>query len=655
LVNRIIYIVLFSLSTPDLLAQNLTTQWHRLESLAPETPKRFADSARNYTLQALAIARQNDNERQLAITYHKLGKFSNELRDFDGAITYLNLGLDHAKNDTVKAAIYIALGRTYSDLLKPDSAIIYTFRGLEINKRLGPEYEAKSLRRLAFCYRTMVKYDTSLSYLKRALEKEKQAGLDSCVKRSYMNIGLLYCDREQYDSAMYYFNKSYALISSNDIRGNAIYNNNIAITCLAQGNIKQAILYAEKSLEWKIKLGNHESLTFAYNILSDLYLELGDYQKAEDYAWSAINTIDSFPASRAKFNAHRHLLKAKIKLRDTTGALKLLNTTLAIQDELYEEDKARTSTKTTVQSDDGKKEYENQLLRNAALADDNTINNQYAIILAGSIVLILLVALVLIISDRSKQNRIAHLQMSEQKEEIEAQRNQLEEMNHTKDRFFGIISHDLRGPVNAFQGLSALTRMYLKKGNKDQIHALIDKMDSSSNRLSRLLDNLLNWALTQEGSFPYSPERFTLEDRLHEVLDIFPLSAKAKGISIEDLTDHSLAIYADPNGFKTIVRNLINNAIKYSKKGDTIKIKSFKEGELVSIQVCDTGAGMSPEQIEHLFNLETKESTPGTSGEKGSGLGLVLCQELIHLNKGKIGVESELYNGTTFTVTFPKG
>ena len=412
-------------ATTLLYSQDLNTKWQKFDRLSREIPLDFADSAKVLALKALNIAKQTKNPEQLARTYYRLGALSNELNDFNGAKTYLNLALTLAKNDTIKEAIYTELGRAFAEA--------------------------------------------------------------------------------------------------------------------------------------------------------------------------------------------------------------------------------------TVQYDASQKEDENQRLRNAALADDNTISNQYAIILAGSVVLILLIALVLIIGDRSKQNRLAHLKMSEQKEEIEAQRDQLEEMNRTKDRFFGIISHDMRGPVNAFQGLSALTRMYLEKGDQRRIPELIDKMDASSNRLSRLLDNLLNWALTQEGSFPYSPERFTLKDRLHEVLDIFPLSAKAKSITIEDLTDHSLAIYADPNGFKTIVRNLINNAIKYSQKGDAIKIKSFKEDELVSVQVCDTGAGMPPEQIERLFNLETNTSTPGTSGEKGSGLGLVLCQELIDLNKGKIGVKSELHKGATFTVSFPKG
>lgn len=635
--------------------QNPDEEWRKLDSIAMELPGYLADSSLKYALKALTLAKQTKNDRQLAITYLHLGMLSNELNDFNVAIRYLNQGLFHANNDTTKAAAYTELGRAYDDSSRPDSAIYFILKGLEIHEKFGPEYEAKSLRKLAFSYRSIYEYEKSLGHFKLGLEKEKQAGLDSYIKRSYMNIGLLFQDLKQFDSAIHYYNKSYELIASDDLRGNAVYNNNMATVYIKLGKINKAIPYAEKNLKWKIKLGDQQSLTLAYNILSDIYLQLGDYQKAKDYGLAALQVIDTFPVSRTKLNAHRHLLDAKIMLRDTMDALKLLNSTLAIKNELFEKEKAEAFAEMTVQYDSKKKEYENQLLRTAALADGNTINNQYAIILAGSIVLVLMIALILIVVDRSKQNRIAHIKMTEQKEEIEAQRNQLEEINRTKDRFFGIISHDLRGPVNAFQGLSALTRMYLEQGDKDQIPELIDRMDQSSNRLATLLDNLLNWALAQQGSFPYSPESFKLDSPLNEVLGIFVSSAKAKGITIEDRTDHNTYLYADVNGFKTILRNLLNNAIKYSKKEDSITITGALAGDKYYLRIKDTGAGMNEDQLIHLFDLEKNASMPGTAGEKGSGLGLVLCKELIDLNNGEITVESELNKGTIFTVWFPKG
>lgn len=634
-------------------AQNLDQQWRKLDSMAMDLPRDYADSAKNYALKALEIAKQNNNQRQLAITYHNLGLLSNEVNDFEKAIAYLEQGLKYVYNDTLKAAIYTDLGRAYDDSSRPDSAVVYILKGLEINETLGPAYEARSLRKLAFSYRSVAEYERSLSFFKKALQKEKEAGLDSYLKRSYMNIGLLYHDTDRYDSAIYYFKKSYALIDDVDIRGNAVYNNNMASCYLKMGKPKKALPFAKENLNWKLKLGDQESLTYAYNILSDLHLQLRNYAKAKEYATKAMTTIDTFPASHAKMNAYKYLLNSKIMLRDTTGTLELLKNTLSINQELFDNEKAKTFAELTVQYEANKKFTENQVLKSAAVADDTTINNQYAVILAGSIVVILLVALVLIIGDRSQQNRLAHLQMSEQKEEIEAQRNQLEEMNRTKDRFFGIISHDLRGPVNAFQGLSALTRMNLEKGDQDQIPELLDLMDKSSNRLSTLLDNLLNWALTQDGSFPYSPEAFRLEEKLMEVLDIFRSSARAKGITLKDSTDPSTTLFADANGFKTIVRNLLNNAIKYSKKGDIIEIKSLTKNQKVCLQISDTGAGMSQSQLNHLFNLEKNQSSPGTAGEKGSGLGLVLCKELIELNLGKITVESELGKGTTFEIEFP--
>ena len=305
-----------------------------------------------------------------------------------------------------------------------------------------------------------------MEYFNLTLKKEYEAGLDDKYKRSYMNIGLLFHDMGLQDSAIHYFNKSHELMDDLDIRGQAIFNNNMASSYLKQGDPLSALPYAQENLALKMELGDQRSLANAYNILSDIHLRLKNPINAYKYASQAMVAIDTLPVTNTKINTYRYLIEAKIILTDTVGTLELLNTLLEMKEQLYEEEKTMAFASMTTKYDSEKKEYENQQLKNVVEADGIIINNQYAIIMAGSIVLVLMIALILIVADRSKQNRLAHIQMSEQKEEIQSQRDLLEEMNRTKDRFFGIISHDLRGPVSSFMGLSALTREYLENGDQ---------------------------------------------------------------------------------------------------------------------------------------------------------------------------------------------
>ncbi|MEQ9299360.1 MAG: HAMP domain-containing sensor histidine kinase [Cyclobacteriaceae bacterium] len=246
----------------------------------------------------------------------------------------------------------------------------------------------------------------------------------------------------------------------------------------------------------------------------------------------------------------------------------------------------------------------------------------------------------------------------QQKKKINAQlvqrQNELEQLNATKDRFFGIIAHDLRNPVISFQGISRLIESYLKKGKTEKISELSDKIQQSVNNLNQLLDNLLNWASSQTSALPYHPEALPAKQIIDEAINLFSDTADAKQIAISNKVDMDIMIYADRNGVSTIFRNLINNALKFTPENGSIQIAAEQDGDNVKIVTTDNGVGIDQSKISSLFQLSNDKSTQGTSGEKGTGLGLVLCQEFAKVNKGLIWVESELQKGSSFYVSMPK-
>jgi signal transduction histidine kinase len=222
-----------------------------------------------------------------------------------------------------------------------------------------------------------------------------------------------------------------------------------------------------------------------------------------------------------------------------------------------------------------------------------------------------------------------------------------------KDRFFAIISHDLRGPVSSFQGISQIISLYLQQAKYDDLKKMMTEVDKATDQLSKLLDNLLNWASSELSQIPYKPEKLNVSRMIKDLVEIFELIAKSKNIKIESDIDANLEVFVDVNSTVTIFRNLVHNALKFTPEGGTIDISAKPNGQEVSISVHDSGVGMNQEQIDNLFILTDKSSTYGTKGEKGIGLGLQLVNEFTKLNKGKVEVTSKEGEGTTFNVSLP--
>lgn len=231
----------------------------------------------------------------------------------------------------------------------------------------------------------------------------------------------------------------------------------------------------------------------------------------------------------------------------------------------------------------------------------------------------------------------------------------LQEINaqkRLKDKFFSIISHDLRGPVSAFQGLGHILSMYIKRQSYDELQNTIDEVQDSTAQLSRLLDNLLSWASTELKELPYEPSAINARTMVEELGGVLRSSFTAKNISFDNDVPEDIQILADQNSVSTIFRNLINNALKFTESGGNVKVTAAPHNEHVQLHVIDNGVGMSDDKKATLFQL-TGESTYGTGGEKGVGLGLKLVKEFTLHNKGKLTFDSVQGEGSTFTVELP--
>jgi signal transduction histidine kinase len=229
---------------------------------------------------------------------------------------------------------------------------------------------------------------------------------------------------------------------------------------------------------------------------------------------------------------------------------------------------------------------------------------------------------------------------------------ELDALNQTKDKFFGLIAHDLRGPVIALGSVGGQLKQLLGNNQRTEALATAEQIERTARRLSRLLDNLLKWALVKKGTIPYRPETLDLAAIAEDNIALFLDTAELKQIELSSNIGAGQLIYADSRAVSTVFRNLISNALKFTPPGGAVWLSANTANEGVELTVSDNGIGIPTARLPGLFKLAAGASF-GTAGEKGTGLGLVLCQELVKLNGGDLRVESRDGEGSTFHVTWP--
>jgi signal transduction histidine kinase len=229
------------------------------------------------------------------------------------------------------------------------------------------------------------------------------------------------------------------------------------------------------------------------------------------------------------------------------------------------------------------------------------------------------------------------------------------ELNATKDKFFSIIAHDLKDPFNAILGFGELLKENIRKFDLDKIEEFVNLMYSATEKGFKLLENLLEWSRLQTGRIKFNPTNLNINNIVDETIELFHRNATNKGIKVTFDVPEVLQVYADQYMIGTVLRNLLSNAIKFTPKGGSISVKCQKSDGLVHISVEDTGLGISKEDMDKIMIIDKSFSTRGTENERGTGLGLILCNEFLAKHESKLQVKSEEGKGSSFSFNLPVG
>lgn len=247
-----------------------------------------------------------------------------------------------------------------------------------------------------------------------------------------------------------------------------------------------------------------------------------------------------------------------------------------------------------------------------------------------------------------------HLALRAATKEIARQATKLRELNNTKDQMFAIISHDLRSPLSGLKNMLDLLTDKSTPTDQEFKESAIEIMKTTTDHTVNLLENLLLWARSQRGELEVTPITLEIQKIIDNNIQLASNAINQKQLQVQNLTEDFHLANADLNLTQTIIRNLLNNAVKFTPKQGLIKFSATASGDFLNILITDTGVGISSENMKKLFKMDTNFTTYGTNNEKGSGLGLKLCKSFAEKQQGKLEVKSTEGKGTTFIVTLPK-
>jgi signal transduction histidine kinase/tetratricopeptide (TPR) repeat protein len=584
----------------------------------------YKNAIENYIF-SLEITKTINNENALALIFNSLGNIYHEISSYEEALKYFldALAIYEKNNDKSGISmIYNNLGIVYQSLKENDKALNYYEKSLEMDRAADyKEGVASALNNIGTAYDEKGDKVKALEYYNQALEINKELDLKDGIATALNNIGLIYLDLGEYEKAYENLWESTKLIKEiNDLYDLSNSYNNLANLFLQQKQYNEAKNYLGLASELAKKLNSKEYLAESYELYSKLFTEQNDYKKAMEY-FKLYSEVQDSIFERASNNS-----MAEMKIKYETEFLETENKILKKDNEIH-------------------------------LLELQKQKNQKKYWIAFSILIFALAGLGFNqVRLKKKTNTLLkskNNQLNEANDKLVLSENNLKELNATKDKFFSIIAHDLKNPFQSLLGFSETLSTQIDKLEKNDIVEYSRLINESSQNLFNLLSNLLQWAKSQLGNVNVSPSDTNLYDSLDDVLSFLEITANKKKITITNKVPEEVVIFADKHIVSTLLRNLISNAIKFTNIGGEIIISSAKTEKEVSISVKDNGKGISEENLKKLFRIDQEYSTKGTENESGTGLGLILCKDLVTQSNGEIFVESILGKGSNFKFTLP--
>ena len=613
----------------------------------------------HYANKALTIGSQINNSNIIGKSYTNIADtyFANEI--YKPALELYLKALDLLKDiddNNIIGELYRSCGASYMYRNEHDQAITYFFKALTyFETTKNRKSIATTYSYIGHVYSRLLNYNKSSEYYRLALKISNEAQFEENIPVCLNGIAIAYASQSIPDSAMHYFEQSlvrFRQLNKEDKVAAVLHN--IARIYRHEGNYTAALNNLNIALTTYKKLTKKEHIVTVLHGMGDVYKSMGNYNQAIDTYNEGLELAKTLEKPYFKLlSFYDDLSYTYEEMGQVDKAFSYFKLYKTYSDSLFEENQIARIDELEAQYQSEKKETEITRLNTEAKIAQLEIQKNKVILLFGIITILLLAAIIAYISYSYNNKRIINVLLQAKNTQIQTQKNELEILNASKNKFFSIIAHDLKNPFHTVMGYSSLLdKGYEQLSDVDRKKYARD-IFKSTHSIFRLLQNLLDWSRSQTGNIIFDPIAFDfrgLSENIHSLLK--PVADNKKIILEWEIAEQSI-VYADPIMVETILRNLVSNAIKFSHENSTIRTTMEIKKDVATICVRDFGLGISKNDLQHLFQIDSKVKRKGTSKEDGSGLGLVLCKDFIEINNGTICAQSELEKGSTFCITLP--
>jgi signal transduction histidine kinase len=564
----------------------------------------------------LTISVNGNDSTQIASALNNVGDDFFGLGEFDESYYYFTQSyrVASAIRDSARMAIALLnVGSVLKELGQYENAVNH----LELSQKISAKFrvnhgEAYYLDEMGDIYQKQNDFGKAEEFLLKSLKLTRAQKLNDLEPHTLSSLANVYYDKNDLERASLYYDTVFNLhAKTQNVFGQSESNLGKGKVLLKQGKFKEALALIDKTFLAAQQINARTLEINCLAVLAGLYEQQGDYKKSLAY------------------------YKQYQSLQDSLFSQDML-------DKLFQ-DQLRFATET--------KDNEITALSKARSAQDEEMKEQD--LLTNILIVVSTLSAILLFTvyrSGSRRKRINEL-LLEHQEDIKKRSIELEQLNQVKDKFFSIISHDLRSPVNALG--SILDLIDSKNLTIDEFTRLTKELRIQVNHTKTLITNLLDWALLQMDNLKIQAEKINLKRIVDDNAKLLS-SMHMKLVKIVNNIPETALGFADLNMINLVFRNLILNGIKFTEDGGQITISSRDDGDYYTISIADNGVGIRPEIQSLIFTKTTGYSTRGTANEKGTGLGLILCKEFVERNGGKIWLESEMGQGSTFFFTIKK-
>lgn len=550
---------------------------------------------------------------------------------------------------------YIAMAKVFEDVGDYPKSAESLEQALEANRPSGNiSILVYLLNKLGKINGALGKMETALENFELVLEYKEQLEYPIAEAEALFNRAHIYTAQGKYNEALEDHKQALAIWRSiRDKEREAQSLNDIGELYRLMKNDEKALANHVVALDIRQSLNDQAGIAESYNNIGVLYYQQQNYERAIDNLQLGLAAARDSQDQNQERKSYDFISQCYKQLDDFKNALSFKESFVAINDLIETEKREQNLQETQNRYVISKKESQIEKLESIRSLREKEINEQkkfrnflFAIIGLAVVIAILVLYLYMVKRRSNKVLQEAHAKVNQQNVE-------LQDLNAMKDKFFSIISHDLKGPLNSLTSFSGLLINHTDSLSKEEIRMLAQDLDKSLKNLFALLQNLLEWSRSQTGNIDFKPEVFDLGMLLEENRELLNTQTQNKKINIQNLNKNKIFVSAHKHSVNTVIRNLISNAIKFTEEGGTITLNVKQNHDKVTVSVADTGVGMRADVTKKLFRIDTKHSTAGTANEKGTGLGLILCKEFVEKNGGSIWVESEEGRGSVFYFTLP--